>query len=48
MFIPIGPKDGSQEIYLIDKDYNGKITYKSILGVCYAMLTDQESQLKND
>ena len=48
MFIPIGPKDGSQEIYLIDKDYNGKITYKSILGVCYAMLSDKETQLRGD
>ena len=48
MFIPIGPKDGSQEIYLIDKDYNGKITYKSILGVCYAMLSDKKTQLRGN
>ena len=48
MFIPIGPKDGSQEIYLIDKEKKKKITYKSILGVCYAMLSDKETQLRGD
>ena len=45
MFIPIGPKGETQNIYLIDKDGNGKVTYKSILAVCYGMLTDKEKQL---
>ena len=45
MFIPIGKKGQTQNIYLVDKDSNGKVTYKSILSVCYGMLTDKESQL---
>ena len=45
MFIPIGKKGGEQKIYLIDKDYLGNVTYKAILGVCYGMLTDINSQL---
>ena len=48
MFIPIGPKGENQEIYLIDKDFNGKITYKAILGVCYGMLTDKATQLQGN
>ena len=45
MFIPIGKKGGEQNIYLIDKDYLGNVTYKAILPVCYGMLTDINSQL---
>ena len=45
MFIPIGPIDGNQYIYLIDKDQYGNVTYKSILSVCYSMLQDVESQI---
>ena len=48
MFIPIGPRGGTQNIYLIDRDQNGKITYKSILSVCYGMLQDKETQLEDD
>ena len=46
MFIPIGPERGSQNIYIIDKDINGKVTYRAILSVGYSMLRDKESQLK--
>ena len=45
MFIPIGKKGETQNIYLVDKDSNGDITFKSILSVCYGMLTDVDSQL---
>lgn len=45
MFIPVGEKGETQNIYLVDKDSKGKITYKSILSVCYGMLTDVNSQL---
>jgi len=48
MFIPIGPRGETQNIYLIDRDQNGKITYRSILSVCYGMLQDKETQLKDD
>ena len=47
MFIPVGKKGETQNIYLVDKDLNGKIDYKSILSVCYGMLTDKETQLEN-
>ena len=45
IFIPIGEKGKTQNIYIIDKDFIGNVTYKSILSVCYGMLTDVESQL---
>lgn len=48
MFIPIGPTGKTQNIYIIDRDNTGKITYKSILSVCYGMLRDKESQLEQD
>ena len=48
MFIPIGPRGGNQNIYLIDKDHNGNITYRSILSVSYGMLQDIETQLSED
>lgn len=46
MFIPIGPAGKTQYIYLIDKDQNGKVSYRSILSVCYGMLQDKETQIK--
>ena len=48
MFIPIGPRGETQNIYLIDKDFNGKITYKTVLEVCYGMLQDKATQLQNN
>ena len=45
MFIPVGKKGETQNIYIYDKDADGKVTCKSILSVCYGMLTDVESQL---
>ena len=45
MFIPVGKKGETQNINIYDKDENGKVTCKSILSVCYGMLTDVESQL---
>jgi protein-L-isoaspartate(D-aspartate) O-methyltransferase len=46
IFIPVGPKGESQNIYLVDKDLNGEITCTSILSVRYGMLTDVETQLQ--
>ena len=48
MFIPIGPAGETQNIYIIDRDGKGKITYRSVLSVCYGMLRDKEDQLKQD
>ena len=45
MFIPVGKKGETQNICIYDKDAHGKVTCKSILSVCYGMLTDVESQL---
>ena len=45
IFIPIGKKGETQNIYLVDKDFIGRVTYKPILSVCYGMLTDVNSQL---
>lgn len=45
MFIPVGKRGETQHIYLVDKNSYGKITCKSILSVCYGMLTDVDSQL---
>jgi protein-L-isoaspartate(D-aspartate) O-methyltransferase len=47
IFIPVGKKGETQEIYLVDKDFMGKVTYRSILSVCYGMLTDIATQLQN-
>ena len=43
MFIPVGTYD--QWIYLVDKDSNGNITKKKLMGVCYVPLTDKEKQI---
>ena len=47
MFIPIGEKGKNQNIYIIDKDYFGNVTYESILSVRYGMLTDVYTQLNS-
>ena len=44
MFIPVGTWD--QWINVIDKDKNGKITEREVMGVRYVPLTDKEKQLK--
>ena len=43
MFIPVGTYD--QWIYLVDKDSNGNITKKKLMGVFYVPLTDKEKQI---
>ena len=48
MIIPVGPENGSQEIYLIDKSEDGKtVTKQSIMGVRYVPLTNKQHQLNN-
>ena len=44
MFIPVGTWD--QWIKVIDKDKNGKITERNVMGVRYVPLTDKEKQLR--
>ncbi|CAG8528129.1 5205_t:CDS:1 [Acaulospora morrowiae] len=43
LFIPVG--SGSQYIYQFDKDVNGNVTKKSLMGVMYVPLTDAHKQL---
>lgn len=46
LVMPLGePND--QYIYIIDKDMNGKLTYKKGLSVCYVSLTSAKNQLNN-
>ena len=46
LVMPLGePND--QYIYIIDKDMNGKLSYKKGLSVCYVSLTSAKNQLNN-
>ncbi len=45
LVIPVGPQDGDQYIYVVDKDKNGKITKSRTLGVRYVPLTSVDKQL---
>ncbi|CAB4394621.1 unnamed protein product [Rhizophagus irregularis] len=42
LFIPVGGRD--QYIYQIDKDENGNVTQKKVMGVVYVPLTDADKQ----
>ncbi|KRX07523.1 hypothetical protein PPERSA_11072 [Pseudocohnilembus persalinus] len=46
MVIPVGSELAGQEFQVVDKDYNGQITSKSVLGVRYVPLTSREQQIK--
>ena len=45
MVIPVGKQKWEQQICLIDKDMNGKVTCQKVLGVSYVPLTSVEKQL---
>ena len=32
MVIPVGPENGAQEIFMVDKDSDGKVSQQAILG----------------
>ena len=46
LVMPLG-EPNNQYIYIIDKDMNGKLTYKKGLSVCYVSLTSAKNQLNN-
>ena len=46
MFIPVGKK-GQQKICVYDKDSLGNVSFKALFDVSYGILTDKETQLKN-
>ena len=43
MFIPVGPEYGMQVIVQVDKDENGDVTEKELMGVGYVGLKDRPS-----
>ncbi|VDO33456.1 unnamed protein product [Onchocerca flexuosa] len=47
MLIPVGPEGGPQRFVQVDKDANGYVTQKSLMGVIYVPLTDEQHQLHN-
>ncbi|VDK70139.1 unnamed protein product [Litomosoides sigmodontis] len=47
MLIPVGPEGGPQQFVQVDKDANGNVTQKNLMGVIYVPLTDEVHQLYN-
>ncbi|KAK6108154.1 Protein-L-isoaspartate(D-aspartate) O-methyltransferase domain protein [Brugia pahangi] len=47
MLIPVGPEGGPQRFVQVDKDTDGNVTQKDLMGVIYVPLTDQQHQLHN-
>ncbi|VDN06121.1 unnamed protein product [Thelazia callipaeda] len=47
MVIPVGLQHSTQRFMQIDKDENGVVTQKDLMGVVYVPLTDEQSQLRN-
>ncbi|KXJ09381.1 protein-L-isoaspartate(D-aspartate) O-methyltransferase [Exaiptasia diaphana] len=45
LFIPVGPQLGDQYLEQIDKNHDGTITRKRLMGVRYVPLTSKEKQL---
>lgn len=44
IIIPVGPEGGAQELVQIDKDQNGQVTRKNLMGVMYVPLTSAQHQ----
>ena len=45
MVLPVGLAGAHQELTLVDKDMDGKLTQKSLFGVAYVPLTSRQAQL---
>ena len=41
--MPVGPEGGSQELRVIDKGADGRVTERTAMGVIYVPLTDAET-----
>lgn len=46
MIIPVGPRGGSQCLEQVDKQLDGTVVRKQLMGVSYVPLTDAASQVK--
>ena len=44
MIIPVGPEGGDQELRQVDKNADGSVTSKRLMGVVYVPLTSAEHQ----
>ena len=47
LVLPVGPEGGKQELKVLDKDANGRVTQRTLMGVIYVPLTDAERQLSS-
>lgn len=45
MIIPVGPEHGSQTLFMVKKDTEGKVTIDDVCGVRYVPLCDLNHQL---
>lgn len=46
IFIPLGPADGAQAVWQIDKDARGEVTQTRLYGVRYVPLTGRREQVQ--
>jgi len=44
LIVPVGPRDGDQQLEQIDKKANGSVTRTPLMGVCYHSLMDRDEQ----